>query len=300
MRLLIATIALLLPALAAACGSSGGDEAPNFSATASPASLPAHTASPAPTPVPSPSDDAPLYLALGDSLSYGNGASDRSLTSFVALVAQALGPGYGLLNLGVPGHTSDDLLNGGPLDNAIAEIQRRADDGSPGNEVAVITLEIGGNDLLNLYFNLVIPGTCPSVTESLQRPQCVQALQDALNNYQPHLQRTLQRLQEAAPGVPLFLMTVYNPFSGGANVIDELGELSLEGNPDSPFPEGLNDIIRREAAAAGVPLVEWHPLFAGKQSQYIAGDFIHPNDAGYRAMADALTAAMAQAGLPLR
>src|SRR2546425_3746049 len=77
-----------------------------------------------------------VYLALGDSLSAGNGASDRSTTAFVPLVHKALGPNVELMNLGVPGDTSSDLLNGGPLDRAIAEITQRRNDSIAGNEVA--------------------------------------------------------------------------------------------------------------------------------------------------------------------
>src|SRR2546428_13475870 len=94
-----------------------------------------------------------VYLALGDSLSAGNGASDRNETAFVPLVHKALGPDVQLLNLGVPGDTSNDLLNGGPLDRAIAEIEQRKNDSIAGNEVTVVTLRIGGNNLLKLFFH---------------------------------------------------------------------------------------------------------------------------------------------------
>ena len=239
-----------------------------------------------------------LYLALGDSLSAGIGATDPLSGGWVPLVGDALG--YEVLNLGIPGDDSAELLNEGSLDEGLIEIESRAADADPANDVGVITLEIGGNDLLDIYFDLVIPGDCPSVVESLERPECVAALDEALIEYRENLVQILARLQAAAGDTPIFLMTLYNPFSGGASHVDQIGVLALEGEDGTPFPEGLNDVIRREAAEAGVTLVEWYPLFAGKQSQYIADDFIHPNDAGYRAMADALIAAMAQAGLPVR
>jgi lysophospholipase L1-like esterase len=37
-----------------------------------------------------------------------------------------------------------------------------------------------------------------------------------------------------------------------------------------------------------VILVDWYPLFEGKAGQYIASDLIHPNDEGYRVMAEAV------------
>lgn len=240
-----------------------------------------------------PMGDQLLYLALGDSLSEGIGATDERRRGWVALTAIGLGPAYELLNLGVAGDDSRELIEDGPLDRALAEIASRAGDGVPGNEVAVITLEIGGNDLLDIYFDVVIPGDCPTVAESLQRPECVRLLEDALARYRPNLDYTLDTLQAAAPGAPIFLMTLYNPFSGGSTVLDEFGVLALEGREGTVFPEGLNDIIRSEAAShPGVVLVEWYPLFIGKQREYISQDFIHPNDTGHRVMADAVLSAM--------
>lgn len=238
-----------------------------------------------------------VYLALGDSLSAGNGASVREETAFVPLVHKALGPQVELMNLGVPGDTSDDLLNGGPLDRAVAEIEARKSDGIAGNDVAVVTLEIGGNDLLGLFFELVLPAICPNVRDSLAKPRCVEAFADTLATFEPNLEQIVSRLQEADPDLPIFLMTLYNPFSGKTPAVDELVELALEGAPDTPFEEGLQDGIRERAEASGVHLVDVYPHFDGKAAEYVANDLIHPNNAGYRVMADAVLAEMREAGV---
>jgi lysophospholipase L1-like esterase len=240
---------------------------------------------------------APLYIALGDSLSAGVGASSYTEKGFVGLVHDELGPEYALLNLGIAGDTSRQLIEEGPLSRAIAEIGARNYDEDEGNDVRAVTLEIGGNDLLDLFFDLVLPGRCPSVSEGLQTPECVQALEETLDAYEPNLDLILDRLREADPQLSIFLMTLYNPFSGGSALLDELGELSLEGMPDTPFPEGLQDIIRRQAEANDVRLVEVYPLFEGKAREYIASDTIHPNDTGYRVMADAVIGEMRESGI---
>jgi lysophospholipase L1-like esterase len=216
----------------------------------------------------------------------------------VPLVRDALG--WELLNLGVPGDDSAELIYpGGPLDQGIEQIERRRDDGVAGNEIGVITLEIGGNDLLDIYFDLVIPGDCPSLEESLQRPVCVNALQSALDDYRVNLGEALGKLQDATPGTPIFLMTLYNPFSGDTGPVDEIGALALEGAPQTPFPEGLNDIIREVGTEYGVHLADWYEPFLGKKYEYIAYDIIHPNDAGHAVMAEIVIDAMAQAGVPV-
>ena len=228
------------------------------------------------------------YIALGDSLSEGIGASVRGQSDFVSRVRDGLPGEFELLNLGESGDTSGDLIDHGHLDQAVGEVERRRDDDDPDNDVKLVTLEIGGNDLLHIFSSLVLPGTCPSLAESLAKPRCVQALRDALDGYRPNLATAIDRLQGADPALPIVLTTLYNPFSGGLEPVDELAELALEGAAGTAFPEGLNDIIRAEARRQGVILVEWYPLFEGKAGQYIASDLIHPNDEGYRAMAEAV------------
>lgn len=235
--------------------------------------------------------DSPAYIALGDSLSEGVGASDPTAAAFVPLVRRSLGEGFELLNLGHSGDTSHDLLDHGHLDEAIAQIQERNGDDDQANDVKLVTLEIGGNDLLRIYFSLVITGTCPDLETSLQQAECVDALASALQNYEPNLRTALDRLQEADPSVPIVLLTLYNPFSGsGTNA--EIGELALEGLPDTPFPEGLNDIIRAQAGKREVILADVYPLFEGRAPELISGDLIHPNDQGYRVIADAVLGAL--------
>lgn len=312
--------AILVVALLAACGGDdSSDPTISASSTATKGATPTPRRSPGPaltttpvpniatpgptrvvTPEPTPVDplgDEKLYLALGDSLSNGNGASDRSRTSFVALTIQGLGDGYELLNLGVAGHDSDDLINK-QLDRGVSEIQSRNNDGTPGNETAAITLEIGGNDLLALYESLVLTGLCPSVPEALQKQECVDGLRGALDHYRPNLEHILDALKAADPNVPIFLMTLYNPFSGNSGNLDRIGALALEGEAGSPFPEGLNDTIRQVGQAKGAIVVDWYPIFIGKVNEYIAQDIIHPNDIGYSLMAQAVLDAMAQHGLP--
>jgi lysophospholipase L1-like esterase len=304
MRYAVLLVGLLT--LVSACGSSDNPE-PSPSPSASRDDTAAPRASRTSIPVPHlqviPSDEghigtAPLYLALGDSLSAGVGATGFSAEkAFVGLVHDELGPEFALLNLGIAGHDSHELIEEGPLDRAVGEIEQRNRDDDPDNDVEVVTLEIGGNDLLDLFFDLVLPGRCPSVAEGLQTPECVEALRGTLDAYEPNLDLILDRLREADPELNIFLMTLYNPFSGALPVLDELGELTLEGDPETPFPDGLQDIIRRQAEENDVHLVEVYPLFEGKAREYIAADTIHPNDTGYRVMADAVLAEMREAGV---
>lgn len=249
------------------------------------------TPSPGPTPVDELGDER-LYLSLGDSLAAGRGASDASRKSWVALTIQGLGDGYELLNLGRAGDDSQELIDR-QLGRALNEIRSRNSDAIVGNETAAVTLEIGGNDLLDLYESLVLTGKCPSVPEALEKAECVDGLRGALDNYRPNLEHIIDSLQAADPNMPIFLMTLYNPFSGGAGNLDRIGVLALEGESGTPFPEGLNDTIRAVGEEKSVVLVDWYPIFIGKVNEYIAQDLIHPNDTGHALMAQAVLDAMA-------
>ena len=278
---LLAFFALLAVALLAC----SGDSAPAVGNISSP------TASDAAA------SGAGLYIALGDSLSAGIGASSPD-TTFVELVHQSLSPGIQLMNLGQSGDTSDDLIQGGNLDRAVATIESNNSDGNETNDVQLVTLEIGGNDLLGIYFSLVQTGACPDMQTSLAKPECTQALHDALAGFRPNFATALDKLQEAGPSVPIVVMTLYNPFDY-LGPVGELGALSLDGKSGTDFPEGLNDIIRSVAADhQGVIVADVYSAFAGKTASLISSDFIHPNDAGYRTMADAVVAALGSANAP--
>jgi lysophospholipase L1-like esterase len=304
MRPALVFFVFLLTAVATGCGSDD-DGSPATTATPDPTSTrqaarstPAAVRSPTATAASAatPAADAPLYIALGDSLSHGVGATDREATAFVPLVHQGLGRQAGLLNLGHSGDDSEELIEHGHLHTAIAEIGNRNGDADPGNDVILVTLEVGGNDLLDLYFDLVLPGTCPNLTEGLQKPECVDGLRRSLDVFTPNLRDTLSRLREADPDLLVILMTLYNPFSGSTlAAFEPIGEMSLEGLPDTPFLEGLNDLVRAEAHAANVLVADVYPQFVGKAREYIARDLIHPNDAGYRVMADAVLSIWMQA-----
>ena len=301
--LLITFLALGLMVAAIACeGEKVVEGTPTASTTATAEASPAATRQATTESTLSPkAAAAPLYIALGDSLAVGDGASDPSSTAYVPLfhdyLREALGiPDLALTNLGHGGDTSADLIEHGRLTEAVDEIRARNFDESPENDVKVVTLDIGGNDLLGLFQSLVIPGTCPDVETSVAKPECLNPLQDALDAFTEDLDQALDELQQADPDLPVLTANLYNPFSGSGLAFEELAELALEGREGSPVEEGLNDVIRFVAAEHGVDVADWHGLFQGKSGEFIAPDGIHANDAGYRVMTDAFIAAYEATG----
>lgn len=232
---------------------------------------------------------SPLYVALGDSLAFGVGAASPQDDGYVALAADALrggdrfgGGGLDVLNLSSPGARTADLLEpGDQVDKAIAEIMARAEDQVPGNEVELISINAGANDLLALA------DSGAPCTQNAGSEACRDSLTGTLTAVQENLLEVLRRLREAAPGADIYVMDLYNPYSGSGEEFEILASVGVQ---------QLNGVIGVAAAneefrATLVPVFE---LFQGRSRQWIAQDGIHPNNDGYRVLAEALLAAIQQ------
>src|SRR2546425_2665486 len=232
---------------------------------------------------------APVYLALGDSLAFGVGASNPSTTGYVGRVYETLkkseryqATGLELVNLSVPGAKSTDLLvPGGQLDSAVNLISQRQQDASPAaNEAEIITIDIGGNDLLAL----VAPGS-PCLQSASVEP-CRAAFGDVLKAIQSNLTEAVRRLRLAAPEAVVVVVDLYNPFSGTGDLREPIAELGVgQANGVIGAVVAKAELQAREASV--------FQLFSGRGGQWIAPDGIHPNDNGHAVIAEAVIAAIA-------
>ena len=243
---------------------------------------------------PAPPEQAfgPLYLALGDSLAEGAGASDPEETGYVPLVYKGLrrsvdcGSGTaagcaerGLENLGVSGATSTTLLRD-QVPEALKVIKARNGDGDSGNDVEVISVDIGGNDAFGVY-----PDCSGGVT-----PGCIQAVRAMFATVSRNLATALAELREAAgPETRIIVMTYYNALIGCERAaVAPMADALLEGG--AGVPVGLNDLIRDRAAEIGAGVAETYGRLG--PSDLVGGDdCLHPVDSGYRIIADAFAEA---------
>jgi lysophospholipase L1-like esterase len=239
----------------------------------------------------------PLYLALGDSLAAGVGASDPTVTGYVPqlyellrqqLACQPAGRpscrSLALRNLGVGGATSTTLI-ATQLPAAVAELQARNNDRNPHNDVKVVTIDIGGNDLFGVVSSACATG--PS-------PECAALIQARLEAFAVNFTLILGQLRAAAgPDTVLIAMTYYNPLpSCRLASLAPLADAVLEGGLGVTV--GLNDLIRSIAAAHGVLVAETYGQLG--PGELVGGDdCLHPNDAGYQVITEAFAAALAEA-----
>ena len=203
-----------------------------------------------------------------------------------------------LVNLAISGETSESLMRGGQLDRALRLIRET------GEALRVVTLDIGGNDLL--YLAATQP--CASAPNG---SACREAVIRTLGAYEANFRAIVSRLVEAlaasAPRARLMTLTYYNPFSGTGHEIERPGDLALLGDDRridckasaaSRDDRGLNDIVACVAAELttdrlAVEVVDVQPTFVGRGFELTLiglGD-IHANDAGYAVMAAHLAAA---------
>lgn len=223
---------------------------------------------------------APRYIAIGDSLSYGLGATSPNEGGYVFRVHEALrsserfgATGIDLINLSVPGATSPDLMEpGGQLENAVREARRSV-------ETPVVTVSAGGNDLLAL----ADPGS-PCLSD-LQTEPCVALLGETLSALQSNLDSVLQALSEAAPEATIVVVDLYNPFSGTGDIRELIADAGVQ---------RINGVIAAVASNPdrNVELASVFQLFQGRGNQWISDDRIHPNDDGHAVIAEVVLAAL--------
>ncbi len=232
--------------------------------------------------------EAPVYIAIGESRTFGVGASDPVTGGYVAITYDALhrseryrDRGLELLNLGVPGATSSDLLlPGGQLERAVVEIEERQDDTSSADDnVEIITVDTGANDAMALATS-----DSPCVADP-QSTECQDRLQEMLDALEDDLTQVLGRLREAAPKADIIVLDLYSPLSGKAGAPELVADLAVR---------EINAVIERVLSDPELraKLASVYPLFRGRASQLVAADNLHPNDDGHALIAEVMLAAI--------
>lgn len=159
----------------------------------------------------------PIYLALGDSAPMWNGID--SYPNHIASYYVASIPGLELVNLAQSGATSASMLHT-PMGSAGSQQQQAVDflhahQGS----IALITIDIGGNDILG----------CVTSATSLST-SCIQEVEAKMVT---NLDAILSGLRQAVgPFVRIVGMTYYDPFlgdwlAGGADRAAAVGSVPL-------------------------------------------------------------------------
>lgn len=242
------------------------------------------------TPVVAAPPQGPVYLALGDSYGFGAGTPREDKLGYVPVLHRSLKtvdcregpqevcPHLELVNMSVPGATSSSLI-ANQLQPALDLIVERNTDADPDNDVVLVTVTIGGNDLFNPVLAACSGGASPA---------CAQTIATIFGTLSNNLTIILGMLRNAAPDTQIVISTYDNPLGACflapiaplANVVLEGGSLN-----GGALPFGYNDIIR---SVAGATQSEVADMF-GKLTldDWVGGeDCLHPDISGYRTLAE--------------
>ncbi|WP_408011178.1 GDSL-type esterase/lipase family protein [Pseudalkalibacillus sp. A8] len=190
-----------------------------------------------------------LYIALGDSLTKGVGASahERSFTaSFFHGIKQTKDCRY--INLGKSGRSSGELLQL-LTDSKICDLLKRA---------THVTITIGGNDMIRAYqnnFNL-------------------SGIIRTIRTLKQNLEYILQSITDLNPDTHIFLMGLYNPGTSDHKLYKVATQLIRR----------INRIYEGTATQFGVNIII--PMDSFLNKPYLLADEVHPNDQGYKIITD--------------
>jgi lysophospholipase L1-like esterase len=207
------------------------------------------------------------YVALGDSLAVGTGAShDGYVGRYAAYLEADTGAHVSVTNLGRNGQTSPELLHALRNDPSWRRAVGEAD---------VLTVNIGINDLGRAaedYEN----GTCGGIDDQ----DCLREATKTVKGNWNAVTAELLSLRSTNDTIIRAAGLGYTPYLDSEEVpVGELNDFPVF----EPYLDEVNRHIATTASANGIPYVEVH-LDKGYTSQ----DGVHPNDEGYEVIAGRL------------
>ncbi|MBM7604521.1 lysophospholipase L1-like esterase [Metabacillus crassostreae] len=199
------------------------------------------------------------YVALGDSLTVGVGASFLApgfVGQYVRLIEKEKH-----VNVCTSIYARSGIETDGVLD--IVESQALH---SKIERANIITISAGGNDLIQASKDFI---------ESGETAELVQSVKDCHSNM-VRIMGTIHRLKQQC-GIPyrVYLLNLYNP----------LPQIQLADKWVKLFNQHLNSFHNGKT----ILVADLYSAFQGRQDELLSRDRIHPNNLGYKMIAETLS-----------
>ncbi len=176
-----------------------------------------------------------VYTALGDSIATGYRLSDVS-GSYVNRFGKYLDAKP--VNMGQNGLASAGLLKKLTSDQKVIAQVRKSD---------IITISMGGNDMLNLLYPLVPKkmSDLPSSMQKLQSSEYQQQFTEGIAKFSENWDKIVARVKELAPHSVLVVTTLINPYQG---IVLDIPFFHFDlGSFSDQYVRQINDVIRNQA-----------------------------------------------------
>lgn len=202
-------------------------------------------------------------IALGDSLTRGTGDIEgKGYAGYVSDQLKQAGTEVSLINLSIKGLTSSQL----------AEQMKQKEIGRQIGQADVILMTIGGNDLF-------LGGqTLSDLSEA--------SIKDLEESYLINLKTIISGIRTVNAEASVYLLGLYNPFSELQN-----GELMSSVVRDWNY--NTAETLAQDSKSVFVPTYD---LFQQNTADYLFTDHFHPNEKGYRLMAERAAALITGTG----
>lgn len=227
------------------------------------------------------------YVALGDSLTKGVGDATKQ-GGFVPLLAQSLTNDYDYQvtyeNYGVSGDTSGQILDRLKKEPEISQNIKTAD---------VMTLTVGGNDLRKVILDNIL---------DLQ----IETFDEPSKAYSERLVAIIQFIRKKNPGLPIYVLGVYNPYylnfpnlTAMQTIVDNWNTTTKDTVTEfeNVYFVPINDLLYQglkgekgveEQAAPSGSSKEKSKTNKVDNNLLYEGDKFHPNNTGYEIMKQAV------------
>ncbi|RDI43078.1 SGNH/GDSL hydrolase family protein [Falsibacillus pallidus] len=208
-----------------------------------------------------PSDFIPKKLtvvSVGDSLTQGVGDSTDS-GGYIPYLKKGLESEKGIdevtfYNFGVRGNRTDQLLSRLKTEKVQGKV-KQAD---------IVMITIGGNDVMKVF------------RDNFSNLK-LQEFENARIGYQKRLKDILTTIRNENPNAGIVLVGLYNPFIKWFSDVKELQQIVYNWNNASL------DILGEFDQTKFVPISD---IFENKEEELLYTDYFHPNDKGYKLIAD--------------